>query len=518
MKKVILAFDSFKGCITAAEACSATAKSIHSLLPKVQTIEIPLSDGGEGLVNCIQRLIPTRDISIVVHGPLMEEIEVNYATSTDNLTAYIEMAAAGGLTLVPENKRNPMITTTYGVGEIISDAIKRGCETIVMGIGGSATCDGGRGMIKALAENDCLNRKCEFIIACDVTNPLYGPNGAAFVFAPQKGATPQQVTMLDQQLRDFARETEALGLATLEQAYYPGTGAAGGLGYALLTYLKATLRSGIDIILDVADFDNIVKDADLVITGEGKSDAQTLMGKVPYGVLRHCQKQNIPVWLLSGAIEDPSHNLSSNFALVKSINERKSLPLSILMLPEVAKCNLANTIKRLILENVQIRRSCLEDIPRLLEIFAIARRFMEETGNPTQWADDYPSIELLKSDINSKDSYVVTLGSHIVATFVLRSGIDPTYNIIYDGEWLNDNTYATIHRIASSGELKGILSIAMQFAYQNYDDIRIDTHRNNHTMQNAVKKEGFQYCGIIHCWNGSERLAFQFSKHSSINN
>lgn len=160
---------------------------------------------------------------------------------------------------------------------------------------------------------------------------------------------------------------------------------------------------------------------------------------------------------------------------------------------------------------MEIRKTTLVDIPRLHEIFAIARRFMAETGNPNQWADDYPSEELLVADIQSGDSYVCVNDSRVVATFVLRGGIDPTYNNIYGGEWLNDNPYATIHRIASDGEIKGIFKYSLEFALQHYHSIRIDTHSDNRVMQNAIKKAGFKYCGIIHCWNGSERLAYQYN-------
>lgn len=159
-----------------------------------------------------------------------------------------------------------------------------------------------------------------------------------------------------------------------------------------------------------------------------------------------------------------------------------------------------------------IRKTTIDDIPKLREIFAIARQFMANTGNPSQWVDGYPSDEQLTQDIESGDSYVVEKNEKVVATFVLRGGIDPTYNIIYEGKWLNDKPYATIHRIASTGEIKGIMHIAMQFAQQQYDNIRIDTHRDNMVMQHLIEKEGFKYCGIIHCWSGDERVAFQFTK------
>lgn len=170
-------------------------------------------------------------------------------------------------------------------------------------------------------------------------------------------------------------------------------------------------------------------------------------------------------------------------------------------------------LKEYILSNdTIIRKTTIADIPKLREIFAIARQFMANTGNPSQWVDGYPSDEQLTQDIESGDSYVVEKNEKVVATFVLRGGIDPTYNIIYEGKWLNDKPYATIHRIASTGETKGIMHIAMQFAQQQYDNIRIDTHRDNMVMQHLIKKEGFKYCGIIHCWSGDERVAFQFTK------
>ena len=156
-----------------------------------------------------------------------------------------------------------------------------------------------------------------------------------------------------------------------------------------------------------------------------------------------------------------------------------------------------------------IRKATLEDIPRMQEIFAISRKFMAETNNPNQWADTYPSVELLKDDIDSGDSYLCLNEGKMVATFVLRGGNDPTYDKIYEGAWKNENPYATIHRIASSGEVKGIFKTVIEYALQYYDTIRIDTHRDNKVMQNAIAKAGFEYCGIIHCWNGDERLAYQ---------
>lgn len=159
-----------------------------------------------------------------------------------------------------------------------------------------------------------------------------------------------------------------------------------------------------------------------------------------------------------------------------------------------------------------IHKATLEDIPQMMEIFAIARRFMAQTGNPHQWEDTYPSADLLTTDINSGDSYICMEQDEMVATFVLRGGADPTYDIIYDGAWKNDNPYATIHRIASSGRVKGIFRTVMEYALRHYDTIRIDTHQDNKVMRGAIAKAGFEYCGIIHCWSGDERLAYQYSR------
>ncbi len=348
VRKVVAAFDSFKGSLSAREACEACVQGIGRVLPHAAVVQLPLSDGGEGLVECVCRLLPSRPVAVEVHGPLMEPVTAEYAVSMDGRTAYMEMAAASGLTLVPVERRDVMRATTYGVGEMMADAVSRGCTEIVMGIGGSATCDGGRGMIEALGDSRRLASRCRVTVACDVDNPLYGERGAACIFAPQKGASPEQVRALDARLRDFARATERAGLATPLLALHPGAGAAGGLGYALMAYLNADLRSGIDIMLELAHFDDAIRDADLVITGEGRSDAQTLMGKVPYGVLARCRREGVKAWLLSGAVDDTEGQLSTAFDLVAGINDADPRPLAVLMLPEVARHNLAATVARLV--------------------------------------------------------------------------------------------------------------------------------------------------------------------------
>lgn len=392
--KIICAFDSFKGCMTAKEACHAAASGLRERYPDAEVLCLPMSDGGEGMVECVAEAVGAKMMSIMVHDPLMQPTEARYAVSPDGTTAYMEMAAASGLTLVPEDKRNPMITTTYGVGEMILDAAERGCTKIVMGIGGSATCDGGRGMIECLEGHLLLTAGCgmarpeplttvsgmarpepigrkpiEIIVASDVCNPLYGENGAAYVFAPQKGATPAQVKLLDEQLRRFARETEAKGMALPDLAEHPGAGAAGGLGYGLMAYLGAKLQSGIDMVLDTIHFDEQIKDADFILTGEGKSDNQTLTGraaikrkqhdasfsyneceqarlpvKVPEGILKRAKLLGIPVHLLSGAIEDAAALQEAGFASVRSINENDPRPLEVLMQKDVAMENMRETL------------------------------------------------------------------------------------------------------------------------------------------------------------------------------
>lgn len=343
--KIICAFDSFKGCITAKEACDAAAEGILTSVPYAEIVRLPMSDGGEGMVECISEAIDATMVGVDVHGPLMEITRAYYAISSDNETAYMEMAAASGLTLVPEEKRNPMYTTTYGVGEMILDAVKHGCRRIIMGIGGSATCDGGMGMIECL--RPYLPLPVEVIVASDVSNPLYGENGAAYVFAPQKGATSEQVVLLDKRLRAFADETQKKGIALPDLAHHPGAGAAGGLGYGLMAYLGASMESGINLLLDIVDFDRRIQDADCVLTGEGKSDRQTMMGKVPMGILDRARRKGIPVHLLSGAIEDAGLLNEAGFASVLSINENEKRPLCILMQKDVAMDNIRKSTQKI---------------------------------------------------------------------------------------------------------------------------------------------------------------------------
>ena len=376
--KIVLAFDSFKGCLSAQEVCRAAKDGILSVRKDAEVVSVPLSDGGEGLVQCFLRMGKAREVSVKVHGPLMEEVEATYAISHDGEIAYMEMASACGLTLVPEERRNVMDATTYGLGEMMVDAWERGVKRIVLGIGGSATCDAGMGMLEALKSQHFLSgdtskrvlpqpqnrhrrhRLTDIVdidqptsttsiltVACDVDNPLFGELGAAHVFAPQKGATPEQVEMLDRRLRAFAMATEEKGLALPEDAFYPGVGAAGGLGYALLTYLGAELKSGIEVVMEACGFDEALRGADMVLTGEGCSDCQTLYGKVAAGVLRKAKEQGVKTVLMSGQVKEKEALMAGGFGRLMCVNEGDGRPLEVLMLPEVARENIRRTCQRL---------------------------------------------------------------------------------------------------------------------------------------------------------------------------
>lgn len=322
--KVVVAIDSLKGSLSSIEAGTSIKEGILSVC-EAEVIVKPLADGGEGTVEALLSGMGGREIMLEVTGPLGKKLTSSYGILTDNRTAVIEMAAAAGIKLVSKEDLNPLYTTTFGVGEMIKDAINKGCRNFIIGIGGSATNDGGLGMLQALGyqffdergklvgpEGRELNKiadfstvlslkelkECTFKIACDVTNPLYGPLGASPVFGPQKGATPEIVEILDKGLKNFAEVVKkVLGQDT---ASYPGTGAAGGLGFAFLSFLNGTLESGINIILEEIGLEEDILDADYVITGEGKLDFQTSMGKAPVGVAKLAKKYGKKVIAFAG--------------------------------------------------------------------------------------------------------------------------------------------------------------------------------------------------------------------------
>ena len=326
--KIVIAPDSFKESLDASQVALFIEEGIREIFPSAEIVRAPLADGGEGLARTLVEATGGRILHKVVTGPLGEKTEGFFGILGDGKTAVIETAAASGLPLVPPDKRNPMLTTTFGTGELILAAIKEGYRKIVVGIGGSATNDGGAGMAQALGARLLDKKGCdihpgaqglleldsidvsglkgllhgiEVSVACDVDNPLYGPKGAAAVYGPQKGATPAMIPVLDGALRHYAEVIkDQLGR---DVAHIPGAGAAGGLGAGLVGFCDAVLKRGTDLVLEILQLEaTIASGVDLVITGEGEINWQTVYGKAPIGVARLAKKHNVPVLALVGAI------------------------------------------------------------------------------------------------------------------------------------------------------------------------------------------------------------------------
>ena len=340
--KVIIAIDSFKGCLTSKEANEAAAEGIRIVYPDAEIVTVPVSDGGEGYMEAFHAAIGGRLEEVTVRDPLMRHVVAKYLLQ--NHLAVIEIAQASGLTLLSKEERNPMVATSYGTGQLVADAVRKGAKQIIVGLGGSATSDAGMGMLRALIDTFAKNKSWDdiealkdvtFTIASDVKNPLCGEKGAAHVFAPQKGATPEMVLALDERAKKFA-ELSAKHFG-YDRSQMAGAGAAGGLGYAFLQYLHAESRSGIQLLLDTIRFKELVADADLVITGEGSADRQTLMGKLPMGILE--QSGSVPVFLIAGKISDREELLNAGFAQVECINP-PGIPLEEAMKKEVAQHNI----------------------------------------------------------------------------------------------------------------------------------------------------------------------------------
>ena len=348
--KVVVAIDSFKGCLTSKEANQATAEGIRSIFPKAEVVQMPVSDGGEGFLEAFHAAIGGEQIELTVRDPLMRRVSAKYLLR--DKSAVIEIAQACGLTLLKEEERNPMVATSYGTGQLVADAVRRGAKHILVGLGGSATSDAGIGMLRALKDTFAKNgtwddieslKQVRFKLASDVKNPLFGENGAAYVFAPQKGAIPDMIQQLDERARKFAEiSARHFGYDRSEAA---GAGAAGGLGYAFLQYLDAECRPGIELLLDTIHFQEIIKNADLIITGEGSADRQTLMGKLPMGILQ--QSGDVPVCLIAGRISDKEELLKAGFAHVECINPA-GISLEEAMRQEMATKNIADTVRRLL--------------------------------------------------------------------------------------------------------------------------------------------------------------------------
>lgn len=370
--KAVIAIDSLKGSLSSMEAGYAIADGIRRVHGQDAEIVVrPLADGGEGTVEALVSGMNGMTQNVIVTGPLGTPVNCEYGIIESSHTAVIEMSGAAGITLVPDEKRNPLYTTTYGVGEVIKDAIAKGCRRFIVGIGGSATNDGGIGMLQALGYGfldkegkqvpfgarglEVLEEitdeyvlpelaECEFRVACDVTNILCGENGCSAVFGPQKGATPSMIMQMDKWLENYAALTEKKYTKT--NAHQAGTGAAGGLGFAFLSFTNAVLESGIKIVLEETGLEKYMEDADIVITGEGRLDGQTAMGKAPVGVARLAKKHNIPVIAFAGSVTKEAVACNQNgidafFPILRGV-----VTLEEAMKPENAKANMTDTVEQ----------------------------------------------------------------------------------------------------------------------------------------------------------------------------
>ena len=369
--KVVVAIDSLKGSLSSIEAGEAIKSGILKAMPEANVCVRPLADGGEGTVEALALGMGGKLETVRVTGPLGEKVDCVYGILEESKTAIMEMSGAAGITLVPDEKRNPLHTTTYGVGEVIKDAISKGCRHFIVGIGGSATNDGGIGMLQALGyemldkdgnqvpfgakgikeivsiKDDHVIaelKECSFRVACDVTNPLCGERGCSAVYGPQKGATPEMVKDMDAWLSDYAE----LVAAKYEKAdaEYPGTGAAGGMGFAFLAYTNAVLESGIKIILEETRLEDYVKDADIVITGEGRLDGQTVFGKAPIGVAKIAKKFDKTVLAFAGAVTEDAvacneHGIDAFFPILRRIQTLQEA-----MEPSMARENMVTTVEQ----------------------------------------------------------------------------------------------------------------------------------------------------------------------------
>lgn len=366
----VIAIDSLKGSLSSLQAGSATAEGIRRVFPDAQIEIFPIADGGEGTVDALVTGLNGKKQSVAAVDPLGCPIQCEYGILPGG-TAVIEMSCAAGITLVPPEERNPLHTTTYGVGQVIRDAVEKGCRSFIIGIGGSATNDGGIGMLQALGfgildangqqvsygakglqeittittENALpALSQCTFHIACDVTNPLCGKNGCSAIYGPQKGATPEMIQKVDKWLLDYARITKTV--LPHSDKDLPGVGAAGGIGFAFASFLNGKLVSGIDLILREIDIESHIRTADIVITGEGRLDAQTVMGKAPIGIANIAKKYDKPVIAFSGCVtKDTSvcnlHGIDAYFPIVKG-----ACSLEEAMDPQSAHENIADTAEQ----------------------------------------------------------------------------------------------------------------------------------------------------------------------------
>lgn len=370
--KVIIALDSFKGSLSSINAGNSFAEGIKLADPSIETIVYSVADGGEGTIESLHYNCGGELKTVLVNDPLFRPVDAIY-TILENGTAVIEMAKASGLPLVEPPLRNPLNTTTYGTGELIKNALDLGAKKIILAIGGSATNDAGIGMLNALgikfldSHKKVLSpiggnlefiksidisqahpqlKECEFTVACDVENPLYGKNGAAYIYGPQKGANKNTVELLDKGLQHFA--TIIKQEFNIDIAHFKGSGAAGGMGAGLFAFAKTELKSGIEIILDQIGIDKHLQDTDVMFVGEGKLDKQTIMGKAPMGITKRAKKFNIPVIAIGGSIDDDPQELHDGGIISYFSTIAKPMSLKKAMSSEITKAGLKRQGRELI--------------------------------------------------------------------------------------------------------------------------------------------------------------------------
>ncbi len=379
---ITIAIDSFKGSLSSMEAGQAVAEGIRRVMPSAEIRIRPLADGGEGTTEALTAGLGGELKSLTVTGPLGRPVTASYGLIRERKMAVLEMASAAGLTLISQEERNPLEATTYGIGEMIRDAIGEGCRHFLVGIGGSATNDGGTGMLSALgfqfldsegqpiplgakglenlARISTENARpelsqCSFHIACDVTNPLCGENGCSAVYGPQKGADPEMIRQMDQWMERYGDLAARTFPAADKEA--PGAGAAGGLGFAFLTFLNGSLESGVGMVLKEINLKDDIRDADLVITGEGRLDAQTVMGKAPIGVAHLAKEYGKPVIAFSGAVTREAglcnqHGIDAFFPIMRGV-----VSLQEALDPGEARINAADTAEQ-VFRLIQLKLSC----------------------------------------------------------------------------------------------------------------------------------------------------------------
>ena len=369
--KVVVAIDSLKGSLSSMEAGMAVKSGILAAKPDAEVIVKPLADGGEGTTDALIEGMNGERIDLTVTGPMHTPVDAYYGYLKDTNTAVMEMASAAGITLVPDEEKNPLLATSYGVGEMINDAIQRGCRNFIIGIGGSVTNDGGIGMLKALgvrfldqngkdageggqalAKIACIDtsglnpllKECHIQVACDVNNPLCGQNGSTYIYGPQKGVTEDMKKTLDEAMAHFAKVTSE----TLKNDYMntPGAGAAGGLGFAFLAYTDASLTPGIELILNAVGLEEQLSFADVVVTGEGRLDFQTAMGKAPIGVAKLAKEYNAKVIAFAGSVTKEAvactkEGIDAFFPILRGV-----CTLAEAMDPVNARSNMAATVEQ----------------------------------------------------------------------------------------------------------------------------------------------------------------------------